>query len=213
MRTHNDDREVGEQVRADLAFMKALVEKASQSQMSGGAVFLAGGLLYGFQCLVQWAQLVELIHPSDIFMLLFVIAITVAFVVVAVAISVSSRAGERAVATRALNAAFGGAGLANMVLCSVFGFVAFRMKSMTIWLLYPITISVLQGFMWYIAYMMKKRLWIATLCAGWYLTAIALGVLMSSDDLPSYILVLSLALFLLMALPGWYMMRLAGGSD
>jgi len=67
---------------SDLAFLKALVEEGSRSQMTGGAAFLAGGLLYGFQCLVQWAQAVGLIHPSDGFMLAFVIGITVTFLIV-----------------------------------------------------------------------------------------------------------------------------------
>jgi len=38
-----------QQAHADLAFMKALVEEGGRSQMTGGAIFLAGGLLYGLQ--------------------------------------------------------------------------------------------------------------------------------------------------------------------
>lgn len=202
-----------QQAHADLAFMKALVEEGGRSQMTGGAIFLAAGLLYGLQCLVHWTQSVGVTRFSDAFMLVFVIGITATFVgVLGVVVWRDRKMHQRAVGTRALNAAFGGAGLANLVLCSVFGLVAWRERSETIWLLYPVTISVVQGFAWYVAYMMRKRLWLALVSAGWYATAVGLGVLMSSDNVAAYLLLLGLALLLLMALPGGVMIRLGKSS-
>ena len=87
--------------------MKALVEDPGRSQWTGGAIFLAAGLLYGLQCLVHWTQVVGLTHFSDSFMLVFVIGISVAFVVVLGVMAWRDRkAVQRAVGTRALNAAF-----------------------------------------------------------------------------------------------------------
>jgi hypothetical protein len=207
MQAMNDTR----QAHADLAFMKALVEEGPRSQMMGGAAFLAGGLLYGFQCLVHWTQFVGITRLSDVFMLVFVIAITIAFLVVlGVVIWRDRRTGQRGVGTRALNAAFGGAGLANLVLCGVFGFVAWRESSQRIWLLYPVTICVVQGFAWYVAYMMRKRLWLALVSVGWYATAVGLGLLIG--NVAGYVLLLAAALLLLMALPGGVMMRMASKS-
>jgi len=197
-----------QQAQADLAFLKALVEEGGRSQMTGGAVFVAAGLLYGLQCLVHWTQTVGLTRFSDGFMLAFVIAITVAFVVaLGIVIWRDRRMVQRAVGTRALNAAFGGAGLANLVLCGVFGVVAWRQQSETIWLLYPVATSVLMGAAWYVAYAMRRRLWLASVSAGWFATAAGLGWLVSSGRLASYVLVLGLALLLLMALPGVVMVR------
>ena len=65
-----------QQAQADLAFLKALVEEAGRSQMTGGAIFVAAGLLYGLQCLVHWTQIVGITRFSDVFMLAFVIGIT-----------------------------------------------------------------------------------------------------------------------------------------
>jgi hypothetical protein len=152
------------QAHADLAFMKALVEEGGRAQMTGGAVFLAAGLLYGLQCVVHWTQIVGITRFSDPFMLAFVIGITAAFVIVlGVVIWRDRKTVQRGVGTRALNAAFAGAGVANLVLCGAFGLVAWREGSITIWMLYAVTISVVQGLAWYVAYMMRRRLWLAVM--------------------------------------------------
>jgi hypothetical protein len=202
----NDTR----QAHADLAFMKALVEEGGRSQMTGGAIFLAGGLLYGLQCLVHGTQIVGITHFSDAFMLAFVIGITVAFLIaLGLVIWRDRKMVQRGVGTRALNAAFAGAGVANLVLCSVFGLVAWREGSETIWLLYPVTTCVVLGFAWFIAYMMRKRPWLAAVSVGWYATAVGLGLLIGSGNDAAYVLLLGVALLVLMALPGGVMMRLA----
>jgi hypothetical protein len=201
-----------QQAHADLAFMKALVQEGERSQMAGGAIFLAAGLLYGLQCLVHWTQAVGVTHLSDGFMLAFVVGITLAFVIVLVVVFWRDREmGQHAVSARALNAAFGGAGLANLVLCSVFGLVAWKERSETIWLLYPVTTCVVLGFAWFVAWMMRRRLWLAAVSLGWYATALGLGLLIGGD-IGTYVGVLGVALLVLMALPGAVMMRLARTS-
>jgi hypothetical protein len=196
------------QAHADLAFMKALVEEGGRAQMTGGAVFLAAGLLYGLQCVVHWTQIVGITRFSDPFMLAFVIGITAAFVIVlGVVIWRDRKTVQRGVGTRALNAAFAGAGVANLVLCGAFGLVAWREGSITIWMLYAVTISVVQGLAWYVAYMMRRRLWLAAVSAGWYATALGLGLFVSTGDAASYLLLMAVALLVLMALPGGVMMR------
>lgn len=200
--------------QSDLAFLKALVEEGSRTKMTGGAAFLAGGLLYGFQCLVQWAQAVGLTHFSGGFMLVFVIAITVSFLIILGIVVWRERGvGQRAASMRALNAAFGGAGLANLVLCSVFAVVALRERSQTIWLLYPVTLSVVFGAAWYVAFMMRRRAWLGLVSLGWYATAVALGLLVSAGEVTTYVLAVAIALLLLMAVPGAVMMRSAVKPD
>ena len=53
-------------IRDDLAFMKSLAESGGGTQWAGGAAFVAGGALYGLQCLVQWAQAAGLIVMSSV---------------------------------------------------------------------------------------------------------------------------------------------------
>lgn len=199
------------QAQANLAFLKALVEEGGRSQMAGGTVFLAGGLLYGLQCLVQWAQARGAVHLSGGAMLAFVVSITVAFLIVlGVVLWRERKTAQHAVGTRALNAAFGGSGLANLVLCCVFGLVAMREHSLTIWLLYPVTLSVVMGAAWYVAFMIRRRLWLAAVAAGWYATAVGLAFLVERPT--DFVLALGVALLLLMALPGGVMVRSARAS-
>jgi len=199
-----------QQAHADLAFMKALVDEGARSQMAGGAAFLAAGLLYGFECLVHWTQSIGVTAFSPTFMMAFTVGISVVFfVVLGIVIWRGRRTGQRGVGTRALKAAFGGAGLANLVLCAVLGLVASRQRSMVIWQLYPVTLCVVQGAAWYVAFVVRRRGWLAVVAVGWYTTAIGLALLI---DRPAFALLLAGALVLLMALPGGMMMRLAKKS-
>ena len=195
-----------EQAHADLAFMRALVEEGGRSQIAGGNALLWGGLLYGFQCLVQWAQVIGLVHLSDRAMLVFINGVTVVFLVVlGIVLWRDRKTSQRGVGTRAVNSAFGGAGLANLVLLISFGVVATRERSLTIWLLYPATLSVVLGSAWYVAFMIRRRTWLLAVSIGWYATALGLAVLTRSYG--AYTLLFAVALFVLMALPGAVMMR------
>jgi hypothetical protein len=204
--------EGAERAHADLAFMRALVEEGSRSRMAGGSAFLAGGLLYGLQCLVQWAQLVGLVHLPDRVMVAFVFGVTGLFLLIlALVLWRDRKTGQRGVGTRALNAAFGGAGTANLVLVVSFAVVALRERSHMIWLLYPATLCVVLGSAWYVAFMVRRRLWLLLVCLGWYAAAIGLALL--TNRVEGYVLVLAAALLLLMALPGAVMMHQARRSD
>ncbi len=197
-----------QQAQADLAFMRSLVGEAQHTQMGGGIAFLAAGLLYAVQCLVVWAQLGGLVHLSDAVMNTFIVGVTVVFLTLLFAVLWHGRkTTTSAVGTRALNGAFGGAGLANLVLSLVFGMVSVREGNGRIWLLYPVTLCVVLGAAWYVVFIIRRRVWVALVSVGWYLSAGWLAYLVG--DAREYLLVLSAALLLLMALPGAAMMRAA----
>lgn len=200
------------QAHADLAFMRALVEEGGRSQIAGGNALLWGGLLYGFQCLVQWAHIVGLVHLSDRVMVLFINGVTVVYLVVlGVVLWQDRKTSQKGVGTRAVNSAFGGAGLANLVLLVSFGVVATRERSLTIWLLYPATLSVVLGSAWYVAFMIRRRPWLLVVSIGWYATALGLALL--TRNLAGYTFLLAAALFALMAAPGAVMRRAGRTSD
>jgi hypothetical protein len=54
--------------------------------------------------------------------------------------------------------------------------------------------------------MLRKHMWLLAVALGWYATAIWLGFVIGT---PMYVLVLGVALILLMALPGFALVRLA----
>ena len=194
------------QAQADLAYMRALVEEGGRSQIAGGNALLWGGVLYGLQCLVQWAQIVGLVRLSDRAMLVFVNGVTILYLaILAVVLWKDRKTSQRGVGTRAVNSAFGGAGLANLVLLVSFGVVATRERSLTIWLLYPAALSVVLGSAWYVAFMIWRRIWLLAVSVGWYGTALALAFL--SRSYAAYTLLFAVALFVLMAVPGVVMRR------
>jgi len=194
-------------IEADLAFVKALVSEGARVRISGGALYLAGGVCYGVQCLAQWADLAGIVHLGSMGNLIVGILPTVVFLTIMSAILWRDRkVPKNGVATRALNAAFSSAGLANIFMVGIFAYVAITEKSILIWLLYPITVCAFQGAVWFTAYMIRKETWLAVISIGWFVTTLTLGLLIGTLH---YVLVLGLALFVIMGGGGWYMMRQA----
>jgi len=192
----------------DLAFMRRLAEQGSRGAVAGGWVFVAGGVLYGVQCLYQWAQLRGVIDPPWPVTLTFLVAITAGFfAVLGWVIWRDRKSPQTGLMSRAVNAVFSGIGLANLAMVIVFGFNAAQAKDISIWLLYPPVIFALQGAAWYAAAVLRKRAWQGLVAAGWLIAATALGLVRGSVD--AYLLICSLSLFLLMALPGFVLIRLA----
>ncbi|CAM3275170.1 hypothetical protein [Asticcacaulis taihuensis] len=199
--------EPGEDVHKDLAFLKALVSEGPKAQGAAGIVFLTAGLAYGLDCLAYWAQGAFGWPQSALInwtLILFPIVVSVPVIIY---VSWQSRKnGEQGVATRALNAAYGSAGLANLAIAIVFGYVASTQKNMLIWLLYPVVICAFLGAVWYVAYMIRRKLWLVGVSAGWFVTTVTLGLLIRQTQ--TYLLILGIALILLMGGSGWMMMAL-----
>lgn len=194
-------------VHDDLAFMRDLAERGQRGSITGGSLFLAGGLLYGVQCLYYWAELGGLFDGPAVVDMAFAIVPTVLFVAALVVVLWKDRnAGQGGLMSRALNAVFGGIGLANLAMVVVFGFGA-ASGGMAVWLFYPAVIFALQGAAWYTAAVLRKRAWLGLVAAGWLASAVALGL--SREALEIYLAVCTASLFLLMALPGYVLIRLA----
>lgn len=198
-----------ENAQKDLAFLKALVNEGPKAQATAGHVFMVAGICYGLQCVLYWLQITfNLAWPPLAFLLVGFgpVAIFTAFILWM--LWRGRKDSQHGVATRAMNAAFGGAGLANLAMCVVFGYVSSSEKNFLIWLLYPPVTAALQGACWYVAYMIRKKLWLGAVSAGWFATAMALGFLIR--DTANYLLLLGIALFVLMVAPGYAMTRQEG---
>ena len=197
----------GETTRKDLAFLKALVSEGPKVQGTGGVIFMTAGLAYGLDCIAYWAQMAFQI-PLSLFMwrMLGLLPTLILFAVIAWVMWRNGKQGEQGVATRALNAAYISGGMINLVIALIFGYVATLEKSMLIWLLYPVVMCAFQGAIWYIAYMVRRKLWLAGVSAGWFATTLGLGLLVR--DTQTYLLVLGIALIVLMGGAGWTLIAL-----
>ena len=197
-------------VEADLAFMRSIVEGGGRPSLTLAICYLAGGLLYGLQCLFHVGQAFGVLRWPDLANLAFVTAISAAFLAVLVwAIRRDRRdeaAGHRGpLASRAMNAGLSGAGMANAAILIVFGVGAARDQDFAIWLYYPAMIFALQSAAWFMAWNLKKKGWMLATSLGGWSTAVALGLLVREPQW--YLGVCTLALFGLFALPGWIMYR------
>ena len=172
-----------------------------------GVLYLAGGLLYGLQCLFHLGQAAGVIRWPGPISLAFVTGVTVAFLLVMAWAIREDRKRPKAspVVTRTLNAAFSGAGMANLAIVIVFGFGSARDQDFAVWLYYPAMIFALQSAAWYVAWTLKKKGWMLAASIGGWATAVALGLLVREPL--AYLLVATAALFLLFAGPGWIITR------
>jgi hypothetical protein len=193
----------------DLAFMRSIVEGGGRPPMTLAVCYLAGGLLYGLQCLFHVGQVIGLIHWPDLANLAFVVAITVSFLIILTWAILRDRksglANRGPLAARTLNAAFSATGMANAAVIIVFGVGAVRDQDFAIWLYYAAIVFALQAAAWYMAWILKRKGWMLAVALGGWATAVALGLLVRQPTL--YLGVCTVALFLLFALPGWIMFR------
>jgi hypothetical protein len=195
-----------ESARGDLAYMRSLVGGTERMQKTIGEAFFWAGLLYGGQCLLHWLQTLGVAPSEGPLALAIVIAPTVIFVGVLVMIIIKDlKAPPGGPASRALGAVFQGAGIANLVMAFVFAYGAQAFDAPGLWLYHPVVVCMFQGVAWFVASSVLRRRWLGFVAAGWFVATIALGVLM--ENIGAFVLVLAIALFLLMTLPGWVIWR------
>lgn len=195
---------------ADLAFMRALVDGGRPPVlMAGPSIYLVAGLLYGTQCLYHLVEIVTPVRWPPLLSLAVAIGVNAAFFAWMAFVIVREK--TRGVAgsgpSRALNAMFGATGLANLCFIVVLGLNAVWRDDFSYWLLYAATVFILQGAAWYVAWVMRRRTWLALVAIGWFASGTALGLLL--HNIAAYLAVCAAALFLCMALPGWIMIRQA----
>jgi len=199
-----------ESARDDLAFVRALVSEGGQAQATLGEALFGAGLCYGIQCALQFL-FASGVYGAPLVQLAVGVLPTVVFTVLMVRITVRDRGqSQHGVSTRAINATFGGAGLAAICSAAIFGYLSMRANSMETFLLHPVIICVLQGTVWYTAFVIRRRGWFGLVSAGWFATSLALAFVLGTHDprLATWFLgVLTLAMFLLLALPGWLLWK------
>ena len=196
-------------IEADLAFLRSIVEGGGKPALTLAVAYLAGGLLYGTQCLFHIGQITGVIRWPDLANLIFVVSITVAMcAVLAWAIMKDVKAGNTGpTSSRAMNAGFSAAGMTNVAIIIVFGVGAVREGEFFIWLYYAAMIFALQAAAWFVAWSLRRKTWMLMTALGGWATAIGLGL--TVRDVPVYLGICTAALFLLFALPGWIMLRQA----
>jgi hypothetical protein len=190
----------------DLAFLRAVVQSGGGMQKPFGQTYLAGGLCYGAQLLLSALDSGALWPRTPVVSITIASAPTVAFAGILTWVIWRNRAATPpAGAQRAIGNVFGCLGMSNLALIVVIGAVALRERSLTTWLIYPCAVFVLQGAGWLVAYTLRRRVWMGLIAAGWMITASVMAIYI--EAMPVFIPVAGAGLMLLMALPGWLILR------
>ena len=196
-------------VQDDLAFLRTVAEGGSGGMgVAGGALYASAGLIYGLECAGHYAQAIGALNLPVAGNLLLAFGPTVLFLIIMTAVIIIERKRPSGgVASRAVNSAFAGVGIANLALAVIFASAATRHQDFRYWLFHPAVVFVLQGAVWYVIFMLRKRAWTILVAAGWLVSGVAMGLLTERQDL--YLLIASLSLFVWMMVPGYTMMRQA----
>lgn len=195
--------------RDDLAFMRALVSPEDRWQRQFGKLYSAAGLCYCVQMLLHVGQFLGITPSQGLGALAIGWGPTVVFVVIL--IWVLRRGGTQmpgGATSRAVGSVFAAVGLCNIALALSIGSVSLRLHSITIWLIYPCVVMVLQGLAWLVAFMIRRRAWLGVVALGWFGVGVAMALLI--DNMAGYVGAASVGIFFFMLLPGLYIMRQAG---
>jgi hypothetical protein len=199
------DRET-QAIRDDLAFLRGLVQRGDDFLKGFGRAYFAAGVCYLGQTLLGVGQgLGWITTDNGPINLLIGIGPTAVFIVALVfVLARNRRTPAPGRGARAIMAVFGAIGLSNLALVWVIGSMALREKSLTIWLIYPCAVFILQGAAWLIFFSLRRQGWTALVAAVWFGCAIGMGS--TADNLTVYGGFASIGLLIGMTLPGAYLM-------
>lgn len=197
--------------QADIAWLRQLAEENGTAPMRGASILLAAGLIYGLTSLLHWSHMVGVIPaPFTGAGMEWLIATGLFLVVNFVLILRLRRAsGVRTAGQRAIATVWAGVGIGIFTLFASMLAVTLRLgadqNGLIFWLI-PSIILVFYGMGWSVTAAMLKsgRLWILGVAS--FIAAPLLGVLAGTA---AQYLGYAAALFLLMALPGFLLMRRA----
>lgn len=203
--------ETNEDPAADIAWMRRLAEEGAEAPMQGASILFAAGVIYGVGSLCHWAVArgfggFEMASVSVIWL-----AATALFLACLVVVLVRRKGagGVRTSANRASGTAWASVGWGIFALSLSMAALSWRLgedAAMVTFALMPSMIMVFYGSGWAVSAAMQRSKALWALAIGSFAAAPLLAALTGSAE---QYLAYAGALFLLMALPGWMLMRRA----
>lgn len=196
---------------ADITWLKNLAAEGAQTPYRGASVMVSAGLIYGAASLLQWGALTGLVSRDlTVNGVQWLVATILFLVTLPILIwRMRGQAGVRTTANRVVSTIWGCVGWSIVVLFACMTLLNFRLGGgvdvAALWLA-PSIIMVFYALGWAVTASLygKGRLW--WLSIGSFVAAVALAAL--TGDASLY-LGYAAALFALMALPGFILMRQA----
>jgi uncharacterized MAPEG superfamily protein len=198
---------------ADIAWMRRLAEEGAETPMQGASILMNAGLIFGAASLLQWAQLTGLAPSSGpvegwgwlvaTILFLAILAVTVA--------RLKRSGGVRTARNRATDTVWSALGWGIFALFGSMMALGWRVGGEGVEIafgLVPSVIMVFYGVGWTVSAAMYKSRPLWGLAVGSFAAAPLLAAMTGNAN---QYLAYAAALFLLMALPGFLLMRGARG--
>jgi len=194
---------------ADIAWMRRLAEEGAQAPVQGASILMAAGLIYGAASLVHWAEVTGRLGETPGVTGIGWLVATVLFLVVLTIVNLRmrGRAGVMTSANRAFAAAWTGVGFGIFALFAALMINDYRMGPdqgfSTMWLI-PSIIFAFYGLGWAVTAAMLRSgpLWMLA-----FISLAACPALALLTGSAGQYLAYAAALFGLVALPGFLLMR------
>lgn len=190
--------------REDLAFLRGLVDDDPRAGLwFFGAIYVAIGATICVHLLLEY------VLEAPFFGIGLVVlygAASVLFHWIGRRIRVHDRRATQGVRSRAAGAVFLAAILAHLVMLGVFVIVAWRLETWELVQLAPVVLFATQGVVWSVVHALGPQTWTLLETSGWFLGALALGAVITTD---AFSPVLAVLVVVLMIIPGVHMMRAA----
>ncbi len=194
---------------ADIAWMRRLAEEGADAPMRGASILMSAGLIYGAASLFHWAQITDRVPSLDgVTGMGWLVATLLFFVVLAVLlVRLKQSRGVVTASNRATGTVWSALGWGIFALFGSMAALGWRVGGEGIEIafgLVPSVIMVFYGIGWAVSAAMYKSRLLWGLAVGSFVAAPLLAALTGRAD---QYLAYAAALFLLMALPGWLLMR------
>ena len=205
--------ETAEDPAADIAWMRRLAEEGADTPMRGASILMSAGLIYGIASLFHWAQITDLIPTSGPTLGIGWLVATVLFLLVLTVIlaRLNRSGGVMTAGNRATSTVWSALGWGIFALFGSMAVLIWRVGEEAVPVgfgLVPSIIMVFYGIGWAVSAAMYRSRPLWGLAAASFVAAPLLASLTGRAD---QYLAYAAALFLLMALPGFLLMRAARG--
>ena len=196
-----------QKLKDDIEFMKALTQDSARVTARDGAIMASVGVIFGLTAFQYWLIFSGIVNIPSAWQPWMWIDGLVLFWLVLGLLMRHFRVPAPSAAARAVSAAWGGVGTALIaaIVALLAGAWRLGLPSLVIWV-FPLVLFTLYGAAWVVAFAVRRRLWFAFIAGGCFVAAIACGIVMGALE---EWLVLAVGLFLLVAIPGITIVRLA----
>lgn len=193
-------------LKDDIAFMRALAQEGSSAPLLGGSILVAAGLIFGGASIVHWTVITGILAVSPWAFPIIWLGALITFLVTLALLNrrMKGKPGAGSPGNRASGTAWASVGWTIFAISLSLIIIGIRARSEIPMLVFPSLILGLYGMGWSVAAAMARKRWLWMTAIGAY--AAALLVAWFAIE-PAVYLVYGAALLLLASLPGYILMR------